>query len=230
MAQIIVTAQERQQLGKGANRRLRAKGRIPAVLYGHGIETLALSVDSRDVDHILHSETGRNTIFKLEVGANSRVVLIKDYQLDPIKGTLLHADFQTVTMGEKMTFKVPIQTVGTSEGVKLGGVLDLVLREIELECFPADVPDHLLVDVTELEVGDSVRVEALQIDRSRISVVSDPELVVLTIVPPHVEKEVEEVEVEMEVEEEAAEEPELIKKGKAGEEEKEQQEVEKKEE
>ncbi|MDA2924841.1 50S ribosomal protein L25 [Acidobacteria bacterium AH-259-L09] len=210
MADIVIEGEERRELGKNANRRLRAEGKIPAVVYGHGLDTLPLSVNPKDLDRILHSETGHNTIFKLEFGGGSRDVLIKDYQLDPIDGNLLHADFQAVVMDEVMIFEVPVQTVGTSKGVKAGGVLDMVLREIEMECLPQDVPDHVRMDVAELDVGDSVRVEDLQIDTSKIAVLSNPELVVLTIVPPHVEREVEEV---VEVEEEVAE-PELITKGK----------------
>ncbi|MFQ5928565.1 MAG: 50S ribosomal protein L25 [Acidobacteriota bacterium] len=222
MADIVVEAEERRELGKNANRRLRAEGKIPAVVYGRGLDTLPLSVNPKDLDRILHSETGHNTIFKLEFGGGSKDVLIKDYQLDPIDGNLLHADFQAVAMDQAMIFEVPVQTVGTSQGVKAGGVLDIVLREIEMECLPQDVPDHVRVDVSELDVGDSVRVGDLQIDTPKIAVLSDPELVVLTIVPPHVEREVEEV---VEVEEEVAE-PELIKKGKVeAEEEKEETEA-----
>lgn len=216
MAKITVQAEERQEVGKGANRRLRTQGKIPAVLYGQGLEAQSVSVDSRDVDHILCSETGHNTIFKLQVGNNSTDVLIRDYQLDPVEGSLLHADFQAVALDKKMAFAVPVQAVGTASGVTAGGMLDIVLREIELECFPTDVPDHIPVDVTQLEIGDSVRVEALQIDLSKISVLSDPDLVILSVVPPHVEEEPEVI-----PEEEELEEPELIKKGKAEEEEEE---------
>ncbi len=214
MAEITVQAEQRQEVGKGPNRRLRTQGRIPAVLYGPGLETLSVSVNLGDVDQILCSETGHNTIFKLQVGSNSTDVLIRDYQLDPVKGTLLHADFQVVALDKKMTFAVPVQTLGTASGVTAGGVLDIVLREIELECLPTDVPDHIPVDVTELEIGDSVRVEALQIDRSKINILSVPDLVILSIVPPQVEEEPEII-----PEEEELEEPELIKKGKAEEEE-----------
>jgi large subunit ribosomal protein L25 len=225
MASITVQAEERQEVGKGPNRRLRTQGKIPAVLYGQGLETLSVSVESREVDQILCSETGHNTIFKLQVGSNSTDVLIRDYQLDPVKGTLLHADFQAVALDKKMTFAVPVQTTGTASGVTAGGVLDIALREIELECFPSDVPDHVPVDVTELEIGDSVRVEALQIDLSKISVLSDPDLVILSVVPPHVEEEPEVI-----PEEEELEEPELIKKGKAEEGEEEGEKVEKEQE
>ena len=221
MAQLTVQAEERQETGKGANRRLRTQGEIPAVVYGQGLETLSVSVNAQDVDLILHSEAGHNTIFQLQVSGKLTDVLIKDYQLDPVKGSLLHADFQAVALDQKMTFAVPVQVVGTAQGVIAGGVLDQVLREIEVECLPTEVPDHIPLDVTELEIGDSVRVEALQIDSPKISLLSAPDLVILSVVPPHVEEEVEEI-----VEEEELEEPELIKKGKAEEEEKEGEEKE----
>lgn len=218
MAQITVQAEERRETGKGANRRLRKQGKLPAVVYGQGLVTLSVSVDSRDVDRILCSEAGHNTIFKLQVGGDSTDVLIKDFQLDPVRGSLLHADFQAVALDKKMTFAVPVQILGTANGVTAGGVLDLVLREIEVECLPTDVPDHIPLDVTELEIGDSVRVEALHIGDSKINLLSGPDLVILSIVAPHVEVEVEEF-----VEEEELEEPELIKQGKAEEKEKEEE-------
>lgn len=221
MAQFTVQAEERQKTGKGANRRLRMQGKLPAVVYGQGLETLSVSVNAQDVDLILHSEAGHNTIFQLQVSGKLTDVLIKAYQLDPVKGSLLHADFQAVALDQKMTFAVPVQVVGTAQGVIAGGVLDQVLREIEVECLPTEVPDHIPLDVTELEIGDSVRVGALQLDNSKISLLSAPDLVILSIVPPHVEEEVEEI-----VEEEELEEPELIKKGKAEEEEKEGEEKE----
>ena len=218
MAEILVQAEERQEVGKGANRRLRTHGKIPAVLYGQGLETQSVSVDLQDVDHILCSDTGHNTIFTLQVGNSFTDVLIRDYQLDPVEGSLLHADFQVVALDKKMTFAVPVEVVGTASGVTAGGVLDIVLREIELECFPSDVPDNIPVEVTELEIGDSVRVEALKIDLSKLSLLSDPNLVILSVVPPHVEEEPEVI-----PEEEELEEPELIKKGKDEEEEEEKE-------
>lgn len=209
MAEMIIQAEARNQFGKNVSRRLRVEGKIPAVLYGHGSETMAVTVDPDDVHRILYSETGHNTIFKLSIDGQSKDVLIKDYQLHPVLGQLIHADFQTVTMDEAMVFEVPIEVEGIPKGVKEdGGVLDLVLREVRVECLPRDVPDRLHVEVADLEIGDSIRVEKLQVDPSRITILSEPELVILTVVPPHVEKEPEVV-----VEEEVAE-PEVIKKGK----------------
>ncbi len=209
MGKLVVLADKREQLGKNSNRRLRAQGQIPAVVYGHGMKSVTISVNPKDLDLILHSETGRNTIFELEVGNETTEVLIKDYHLDPIKGHLLHADFQAVAMDERMVFEVPVQVVGTAKGVIEGGILDTVMRDIQLECLPGNVPDHIRVEVSELGIGESVRVGDLEIDPSKVSLLSEPDLVVLTVVPPRVEEEPEVV-----VEEEEAEEPELIKKGR----------------
>lgn len=226
MSEIIVRAEPRTTLGKNANRRLRGQGRIPAVVYGRRMSPQAVTVDPREVDRILHSEAGHNTIFKLQVDGALQDVIIRDYQLDPVKDKLLHADFQAIAMDETMSFDVPVEVVGSARGVQLGGILDLVLREIEVECLPGDVPDHIRVDVSQLEIGDALRVSDLPVDTSRITVLSEPELVVLTVVPPLAE-EVEE-EVPVEVEEEA--EPEVIKKGKVEKEKEEEEKEEEKEE
>jgi len=204
MEKVVVLADRREQFGKNSNRRLRVQGQIPAVMYGHAMESVEVSVNPKDLDRILHSETGRNTIFALEVGGEAQDVLIKDYQLDPIKGYLLHADFQAVAMDEQMVFEVPVQVVGTAKGVVEGGILDTVMREIQLECLPGNVPDNILVEVSELEIGDSIRVGDLSIDASQLSILSEPDLVVITVGAPRVEE-------EPEIEElEEGEEPELI--------------------
>ncbi len=213
MKRLLVEAKERKLSGKNANRRLRQDGRIPGVVYGKGRQSFSVSIDSAEVYRILHSEAGRNTIFKLEMGGWLSDVLIRDYQLDPVKEDLVHADFQVVSMDQKMAFQVPIEAVGLSKGVKAGGILDIVLREVELLCLPSDVPDHIRVDVTDLEVGDIVRLEKVEVDVSKVTILSDSNLVVVTVVPPPVEEEPEIDEVE-----EAAE-PEVIKREAAEEEE-----------
>jgi large subunit ribosomal protein L25 len=215
MAELIVQAQNRTEFGKNVNRRLRASGRIPGVIYGSDLETLHVSVDPSDVVRILQSESGHNTIFKLKVDNTLADVLIRDLQLDPLKGTLIHADFQTVAMDEVMEFQVPVEVQGTAVGVKNhGGILDVVLREIEVECLPGEVPDSIPIDISELEIGNSVRVSELAVDE-KVKILSDGELVVVHVVPPRVEAEPEVIEEE---EEEEGAEPEVIKKGKAEEE------------
>ena len=212
MAELVVEAQTRTEFGKNSNRRLRASGLIPGVIYGSGRETMHVAVDPSEVVKILHSESGHNTIFKLAVEKDLADVLIKDLQLDPLKGTLLHADFQTVSLDQVMAFQVPVDVQGTAVGVKThGGILDLVMREIDVECLPGDVPDSLPIDVTELNIGDAVRVSDLAED-PKVQIMSDGDLVIAHVVAPRVEVEEEEVE-EEELEEGA--EPEVIKKGKA---------------
>ena len=214
MAEVTVDAEIRQEFGKNANRRTRASGRIPAIVYGSGLDSIAVSVDPKDLERILRTGAGQNTIFKLTFEGNAKNVLIRDFQVDPVTEEFLHADFHTVIMDQLMTFQVPVEAVGIAEGVKLyGGVLDTVLREIELECLPTDLPDHIRVDVNHLGVGDSLRVGDVEFDESKIQVLSDPGQVVFNVIPPAVEEEAEEEEV---VEEEA--EPEVLKKGKADEE------------
>jgi large subunit ribosomal protein L25 len=217
MADLTVDAEIRQEFGKNANRRMRANGRVPAIVYGRGLDSVAVSVDPKDLERILHSEAGHNTIFKLAFEGDAKDVLIRDYQVDPVREEFLHADFQTVIMDQVMTFQVPVEAVGIAEGVRLyDGVVDTVLREIELECLPTDLPDHIRVDVNDLGIGDSLRVADVEVDESKIQVLSDPGQVVFNVIPPAVEEEPEEVEEEV-VDQEA--EPEVIGKGKAEEEE-----------
>lgn len=207
MSPLVVEAIERSEFGKNASRRLRVRGMIPGVVYGHGSGTVNIAVDPKRLLEILTSETGRNSIFKLQVAGRADDVLVREYQLHPLKGTLIHADFQRIAMDEVMEFDVPVEMVGNAPGVKAGGVLDLVLRELTLECMPGDVPDHIQVDVSAMEIGDAVRVSDLKVDSSKIKVLDDPHLVVLTLVPPRVEEE------PVAAAEQPAE-PEVIRRGK----------------
>jgi large subunit ribosomal protein L25 len=215
MAEFVIQAEERTEFGKNANHRLRGKGLMPGVVYGNNFSNVHVAVNPADVVQILHSESGHNTIFKIKLGSKQIAdVLIKNLQLDPLRGTLIHADFQTVTMDETMVFQVPVETKGDAAGVKNhGGVLEVVLREVEVECLPGDVPDNISVDVNHLEIGENLRVADLVVDSADVKVLSDPDQVVVNVVPPRVE-EVEEVEEE----EEEAVEPEVIGKGRPEEE------------
>jgi large subunit ribosomal protein L25 len=201
MSDLIVEAEPRTELGKNANRRLRASGRIPGVVYGQSTESVSVSVNPKKISSIIHSDTGHNTIFKLELNSEKLNVLIRDLQVDPVRGHLLHADFQTIAMDEARVFAVPLEPQGESEGVKEGGILDIVVREIEVECLPTDVPDQIQVDVSALEIGDALRVSDLTFESDKVSILSSPELVLLTVTPPKVE-----IEEEVEGEETPAEE------------------------
>ena len=212
MPEIQVKAEERTALGKNSSRRLRRAGKIPVVVYGRDRDSVSLTLDPRDLIHVLKSEHGQNTIFQVRYGKSSQDVLIRDIQLDPVKGTLMHADLQIVAMDQAMTFAVPVELTGESPGIALGGQLELVSREVEVECLPGDVPEAMVVDISELEIGDNLRVADLQVGSSKVTVITDSDVVLLAVVPPVEEEEEEEEELEEELEVEG---PEVIQKGKA---------------
>ncbi len=217
MPTTVIEAQSRTPGGKNVNRRLRDSGIIPAVLYGPGKEPIAISVDPEIVQDILHSESGRNSIFTINVdGSAQNNSMVKDYQLDPVKGELIHVDFIQIALDRQLQLEVNIEIVGEPKGVKIdGGIMDFVTRSIEVECLPSDIPESIKVDVSALEINDYVRVSNIEVD-PKVKILSDPEVVVVTIIPP-IKEEEPVVEEEAAVEGEA-EEPEVIKKGKATEE------------
>jgi large subunit ribosomal protein L25 len=184
MEQIVVEAQRRTPGGKNVNRRLRHAGKIPAVVYGTGRQPLALSVEPGAVSDILHSESGRNTIFTLSVDGKKSDVMVKDYQLDPVLGLLIHADLFEVAMDRALEVTVNIEIVGEAEGVTIGGgIMDTVTRSLLVECLPRDIPESIKVDVTSLKINDYIRVKTLQAD-AKYKILNDPEVVIVTIVPP----------------------------------------------
>lgn len=213
MKSLSVQAKVRTAKGSRASRRIRREGFIPAVVYGAAKETLPLVVNPKEIVAILNSETGHNSIFTLEIeGHGKQTVLIKDWLFEPVKSALLHADFYRIAMDKPIQVTVPIRTVGEAEGVKLqGGILEIVLREVEIECLPADIPDHITVDVTPLVFGTNFRVGDLKVD-SKIKILSDANLTLAHITSVKEEKPVAEA-VEGAVPEAPAE-PEVIKKGK----------------
>ncbi len=212
MSQIIIEAQRRSARGKNENRRLRQSGKIPATMYGRGKEPLSIAVDPETVTGILFSESGHNTIFSVSVdGKEHANAMVREYQLDPVQGNLIHADFLEIAMDRLLELTVDIEIVGEAQGVKLdGGIMDVVTRAIEVECLPADIPESIKVDVNQLKINDYIRVKDIQVD-PRVKILTDSEVVVVTIVPPIKE----EVPVEVPVE---VTEPEVIKKGKVAEE------------
>jgi large subunit ribosomal protein L25 len=158
----ILEAQQREPGNKNAARRVRVAGKVPGVVYGAGKETAVISVDPRQVLRILKSETGHNTIFDLALGGDREKAMIVDWQFEPIKGKLLHVDLQRIAMDKKLTVTVPIILKGEPEGVKTqGGILEQLLREVELECLPADIPKAIEADVSHLVFGVDIRVKDL---------------------------------------------------------------------
>jgi large subunit ribosomal protein L25 len=213
--QEVVEAQPREESSRGKNeaRRLRASGRIPAVLYGAKKPALAISVDPKQISRILHSESGHNTILDLKVGSESSKGMVVDWQYDPLTGKLLHIDLKRIAMDEKMRVFVPIHLVGEAPGVKQqGGLMDQVLREVEIECLPGDIPSHIDADVSHLEFGHVLRVSELPHD-GKIKFVTDEQQTVAHVT--HVKEEVAPTpEAAAEAATAAPAEPEVIKKGK----------------
>ena len=159
----VVATPRTGKFNKNHARRVRVEGKIPAVVYGAGQESVAVAVDPKVVTRILHSESGHNTIFDLNVeGAAMVKAMIVDWQHEPIKGKLLHIDFKRIAMDKAMRVSVPVQLTGSPVGVRVGGgVLDQIMREVEIECLPADIPDHLDVDVTDLELYGAIHISDL---------------------------------------------------------------------
>ena len=221
---IIINASHREGVGKGPARRLRAAGMIPVSVYGEGGDSVAVSVNAREIANILRSDRGHNTIFKVTLpGQNAddaATVIIRDWQVDPVRGRLLHADLLRLSMTTATHVRVAIETVGEPIGVKLqGGILDLHLREVDVECLPGDIPERIRVDVAGLNLGDHVTVADLIYDREKIKVLTDEHQIVAgVLVPRMVEEEVKPAAVVEGAEAPAAAEPEVIKKGKAEEE------------
>jgi len=210
-AETVVATPRDGKFNKNAARRVRAAGKIPAVVYGAGQEPVAVTVDPKMITKILHSESGHNTIFDLAIegGAGTKAMVV-DWQHEPIKGNLLHIDLKRIAMDKAMRVSVPIQLVGTPVGVRnQGGILEHVLREVEIECLPADIPSHLDVDVSGMELHGLIHVSDLPHSGS-IKFLADENATVahVTIIKEEVAPAAEEVAA-------APTEPEVAKKGKA---------------
>lgn len=207
---ITVEAQERPELGKNANRRLRKVGGVPGVVYGLDRPPFPVGVGARKIEEVLGLETGRNTIFTLALTGQdrSRAVMIKALQRDPVTERLLHVDFVRVDLTRAVKVNVPIRLLGIAEGVKSdGGILEFVLRQVEVQCLPADIPEHLDVDVTALRLNQHLSVKDLPA-RDRVTVLDDPEAIVCVVAVPK-----EEAAPVVEEAAATAAEPEVIKKG-----------------
>ena len=213
MDQIIVEAAPRDSRGKNAARRLRGSGQVPAVLYGGHGGAQALAVNAKQVSAILRSASGHNTIFKVKFADLEQPAIVKDWQVDPVKGALLHVDLLRIAMDVRMHVKVPVRTMGEPQGVKLqGGIFEMVTREVEIECLPSEIPTEFPVDVSALMIGMQLRAADIPLDAEKIKLLTDPQRVIAHVVALRVEEEpaAEAVAAEAAV----PAEPEVIKKGK----------------
>jgi large subunit ribosomal protein L25 len=210
----IVTAEPREGRGKNEARRVRATGRIPAIIYGAFQEPRAVSVNPKDILKILRGKTGHNSIFDVDIqGLEKTPVIVADEQYHPVKGTLMHIDLKRIDLTRKLRVSVPVHVSGDAKGVKQqGGVLDVVTKSIEIECIPDDIPDQFDVDVSELTIGFNIRVSDLPV-KSGVRVLTAPEAVIAHVVGIR-----EEAPAAAEVVPVAAAEPEVVKKGKKEEE------------
>ena len=212
MKTIELSVEKRSTTGKNEARRDRVAGRIPAVVYGAGKANVPISVNRKSLADVFREGAGENAIFLLKLAGSdqSRHAMIKEMQRDPVSRKPLHIDFVRVLMDVKITLKVPIEVVGIARGVRVdAGILDLVTREIEIECLPTSIPAHIAVDVTELGIGDAIRVSELPVLEG-VRIVDNPEKVVVHVAHPTRE---EEPVVAAEAAAEPAE-PEVLKKGK----------------
>jgi large subunit ribosomal protein L25 len=208
----------REERGKNAARRTRQTGMVPAVLYGGRKDSVALAVNAKQVKKILRSETGHNTIFTVRVAEGAEEnAMMKDWQVDPLSGSLLHVDLLRIAMDVRMRVRVPVHTFGEPQGVKMqGGVFEVVTREVELECLPGDIPEEFKVDVSGLMIGKQLRAGEIPMDPAKMKLITDPTRVIAHVVT--LKKEEEPTAEAAVAAETAAAEPEVIKKGKKEEE------------
>jgi large subunit ribosomal protein L25 len=176
-----IEVQPREETGKNANRRSRARGKIPAVVYGGGKESVSIEVDRKTLVDTMKGHGGENPIFLLKLGDKERHAMIRNLQVDPVSRQVIHIDFQRVLMDQKVRVAVPVELVGTAVGVKVeGGLLDFVTREIHVECLPGQIPKHLEADVTGLHIGQHVEVRDLKIPEG-VELLDDLDKVVASV-------------------------------------------------
>jgi len=209
MSELKIDVQKREKTGKGANRRARSGGLIPAVVYGGGKESVSIEIDRKSMLDLMKKAGNEHPIYLLKLGDNERHAMIREVQTHPISRQVVHIDFQRVMMDKKIHVKVPVELVGVSYGVKTqGAVLDFVTREIEVECLPGDIPGHVELDVTELHANQHAEARDVKLPEG-VTLYDSPEKVIVSVAHARVE----------EGDEATAdrEEPAVIKKGKTDE-------------
>jgi large subunit ribosomal protein L25 len=210
MSEMTIEVERREGAGKNESRRARGAGKIPAVVYGGGKESVSILVNRKSMLELLKGKAGENPIFLLKMAESGqeRHAMVRDIQVDPVSRQVIHMDFQRVLMTEKVRVQVPVELVGTAYGVKTqGGMLDFVTREIHIEALPADIPHRIELDVTEMHTGQHVEASALQLPKG-VTLLDEPERVIVSLTHGRTEDEAEGSD---------RAEPEVIKKGKTDE-------------
>ncbi len=217
MAEVKLQVEKRDGAGKGVARRARAGGKVPGVIYGRGMQPVPVVVDRREFVTALHTDAGTNVLLALQLDGESIPALARELQTDPVKGTLLHADFVKVDLQTEVEVDVPVQIVGESPGVKEGGVLEQPLFQVRVRCLPTDVPESVKADVSSLNIGDSLRVSDLA-EGVQFQILNDPDATVVSIAAPISEEELEAMEAAVGVTEEEPEEveAEAVEEGEEG--------------
>jgi len=218
--QIVLKAEQRTDSGKQFAKRLRLSGQLPAVVYGEKEAPITCVVDGRALTDLLHSH-GRNAIITLEAGDKSQSTIVKELQHHPVRGDILHVDFHRIDLTRKIIVEVPVDSQGIPAGVRNdGGILEHMLHHIEIECLPTDIPEHIEIDVSELEVGDSLHVSDLTV-ADNLAVITDGDRTTFSVAAPSLRGEDEEEEGEEDelAAEDEMQEPELIERGKRDEDE-----------
>lgn len=221
MELIELNANIRTTVGNGPARRLRQSGQLPAVLYGPGAETVLLSVNISDFDQALKKSGASQLLLNLVIQDSetyTRSAMVKELQTHPVSRDFLHVDFYEIAMDRKIKVKVPIVTTGIAKGVELGGVLQIIRREIEVLCLPFEVPESFEIDIADLDIGDSIHVKDIS-PEGEVEFLEDGHFTVVTLLVPKIEEEEEPIEEEEEEAEEAAVEGEAEETPKAGDEE-----------
>ena len=217
MEKVILKAKVREGLGKGACKRLRKEGKIPSAVYKDGKAGVNVQVDGKELRHALHTEAGENAIITMEISSEgkniTKTVIVKEIQLEPVNDGYFHVDFHEISLKEKLKVNVPVVIKGESAGVKEEeGVLAQLMWEIEVQCLPTEIPEHIEVNVEELHIGDAIHVREIA-PISGVTILDDPEQVVVSVNMPQKEEDTDE-----EASSEEGEEPEVMKKGKKEEE------------
>ena len=212
MSELKIDVQKREKTGKGANRRARSGGLIPAVVYGGGKESVSIEIDRKSMLDLMKKAGSENPIYLLKLGDNERHAMIREVQTHPISRQVVHIDFQRVMMDQKIHVKVPVELVGTAYGVKTqGAVLDFVTREIEVECLPGDIPGHVELDVTELHANQHAEARDVKLPEG-VTLYDSPDKVIVSVAHARVE------DTGAEGTATDRDEPEVLKKGKTDEE------------
>lgn len=190
MAEVTLKGVKREESGKGSARRARAAGRVPAIVYGRGMDPVAIEVDRREFVTALLTDAGMNVLLDIQIDGSSTTAITRELQRDPVKGTLLHADFVKIDLTEEIEVEVPVHLVGESPGAKEGGVLENPLFTLHVRCLPGNVPEAVDADISGLQIGDSLRVNELVVVGD-FEILNNPEAVVAHVAAPITEEQLE---------------------------------------